>query len=191
MGGDVDRDLAPFTEDNAKWRSKRRRVPWQHRVEQIEEQFPSVKSDWNVILRDDDVFGRLLRDILKIDQIDPGRAGPRPNLDYDRGMQSWRELTGEDFCQLPFPRAFKAITYKQSLTQVARKTGISRSRVDRLLKEQDRPTVDDMRQIAKAYGKKPAFFAEYRTEYIIASMVARLEYEYELTVTIYKKLLQG
>jgi transcriptional regulator with XRE-family HTH domain len=158
----------------------------------IAEEFPNVMNpDWNVILRDDDIFGRILKDILKVDQMEPGRSGPRPNLDYQRGMQTWREMTGQDYSELPFHEAFAILTRNNSLRTIARKTHISRSKVHRLLSGEDQPTVDDLRSIAEAYGKKPAYFVEYRAEFIMAAIAARLVDETEMTVTLYTKIVRA
>lgn len=185
------KDLSPFINDNVNWRSRNKRVPWEERIELINKHFPATQDpDYNIILRDNDVFGRILRDILKVDQIEPGRAGPRPNLDYERGMQSWKEMTGQDYCEMPFVKAFKMLTRDNSYLVVARKTRISRSRVHRLANGQEPPTIDDLRDIAGAYNKKPAYFAEYRAEFIMAAIATRLADEAEMTTAIYTKLVR-
>ena len=185
------RDLSPFIEDNQRWRNKRKRIPWDERVKLIENEFPGLRDvDWNILLRDPEVLGRLLRDILKVDQIEPGRAGPRPGLDYERGMQAWREITGQDYSERPFVEAIRIITRGQAVRVVARKANITKTRMDRLMRGVDRPTPDDLRAIAAAYGKKPAYFAEYRAEYIVAAIAARLDHEPEMTAAIYTKLVR-
>lgn len=186
------RDLTVFDDDNAYWRSQKKRVPWDERLKLIESEFPgALQADFNIVLRDNDVFARVLKDILKVDQIEPGRAGPRPNLDFDRGMQTWKEMTGQDFSEQPFHLAFQTLTRGESFTVIARKTVISRSRVYKLWQGEIGPTVEDLRSIAKAYGKKPAFFAEYRAEYILAAIAARLTRETEMTIALYLKLVRA
>jgi transcriptional regulator with XRE-family HTH domain len=186
------KDLSPFTEDNARWRERKKRVPWDERIKLIGEQFPTVRdADWDAILRDPDVLARVLKDILKVDQIEAGRAGPRPNLDVERGMRTWREMTVGDYSECPFPRAFSILVRNNSVRTVARKTSISKSRVVRLLKGQDHPTIEDLRGIAAAYQKKPAYFVEYRAEYIMAAIANRLADEHEMTVALYKKLVRS
>jgi hypothetical protein len=188
----VRRDLSIFDQDNARWRAQKKRVPWEERLRLIEQEFPgALKVDFNVVLRDNDIFARVLKDILKVDQIEPGRAGPRPNLDYDRGMQTWKEMTGQDFSDQPFYQAFQQLSRGDSFTIMARKTLISRSRVYKLWQGYIGPTVDDLRTVAIAYGKKPAFFAEYRTEYILAALAARLTKEAEMTIPLYLKLVRS
>lgn len=191
MGG-LRRDLSLFDEDNARWRNNRKRVPWDERVKLIDEQFPGLrKLDFNVLLRDNEVFGRILKDILKLDQIEPGRAGPRPNIDPERGMQAWREWTGQDYSDLPFAAAFSVLAGERSVSHVARMTGICRSHVYRLLKGVDRPVAQDLRDIADAFGKKPAYFVEYRAEYLTAAFAARIADEPELTVSLYLKMVRA
>jgi DNA-binding phage protein len=187
----VTRDLARFVADNAKWKERKKRVPWDERLKLIYEEFPGIADpDWNAILKDPDVLARMLKDILKVDQIEPGRAGPRPNLDIERGLRTWHEMTVGDYAEHPFVEAFRLLTRNHSVRSVAHKTSISKSRVERLLQGQDHPTVEDLRLIAQAYNKKPAFFVEYRAEFIMAAIATRLAQEHEMTVVLYRKLVQ-
>lgn len=189
-GRTVSRDLSIFIADNKQWKDQKRRVPWKDRLQLIEQQFPAViEPDWNVILRDEDTFGRILRDILKVDQMEPGRAGPRPNVDYDRGIKTWKQITGQDYSDRPFIPSFRHLIRGQSRRTVARKTKLSRSKVDRLLLGHEAPRIEELRVIAEAYGKKPSFFSEYRAEYILAAIATRLDREAELTVVWYRKLV--
>lgn len=188
------RDLTRFIEDNERHKAgaKRRRVPWDERVKLIEEEFPSVRElDWFAALADEDMLVRILRDILKIDQVDPGRGkGQRPALDYARGMQTWNEIMGRQFCSLPFHEAFKLLTREDSIRTIAEKTLMAKSLVHRLLHGDERPTVDHIRQVASAYGKKPGFFLEYRSEYIMAAIMSRLVDDPELVDAVFTKLMR-
>jgi hypothetical protein len=184
------RNFARFAEDNINWKALGKRVPWDKRLQMIQEEFPSTRdTDWNLILKDPDIFARILKDVLKVDQIEVGRAGPRPNLDIEKGMRTWNEIRG-DFSERPFTEAFRIITRNNSQRTIARKTGISKTRIVRLFAGDDRPNMDDLRAIAEAYKKKPAYFVEYRAEYIIAVIATRLANEHELTAALYRKLVQ-
>lgn len=186
------RDLSRFTEDNERWRNQHKRVPWAQRLELIQETFPSTRTaNWDDILKDPDILARVFKDILKVDQMEPGRAGPRPNLDVERGMQVWNEFATGDFAERPFPEAFRLLTRNASIRSVAHKINISKSRVERLLNGRDHPTIEDLRLIAAAYNKKPAYFIEYRAEYIIAVIAAQLADRHEMTVALYKKLVRA
>lgn len=185
-------DLGRFIADNKRLHAEGKRPAWESRVDLIREQFPSTRDpDWNVILRDDDAFARLLKDILKVDQMEPGQKGPRPNLNRERGMQTWKEMTGRDYSERPFLVAYQSLVGRDSLRIVARKTGMAKSKVERLRKGDLMPSIEDLRMIAKGYGKQPAYFAEYRAEYITAAVAARLENEAEMTVEIYTKLMRA
>jgi hypothetical protein len=184
------RDLSRFAEDKVDRNALRKRVPWEQRLQMIQEEFPATRDpNWNQILKDPDVFARILKDVLKVDQIEAGRAGPRPNLDVERGMRSWSEFRG-DYSELPFVEAFRILARGNSQRVIARKTGISKTRIVRLQQGDDRPSMDDLRAIAAAYTKKPAYFVEYRAEYIIAAIATRLQDEHELTAALYRKLVQ-
>lgn len=189
------RDLTRFIEDNERHKGpdgKRRRVPWEERAKMIEEEFPSVKElDWFTALEDEDLLARILKDVLKIDQIDPSRTrGARPALDVDKGMQTWNEIMGRQFCELPFSQAFTLLTRNDSVRTVAEKTHMAKSLVHRLLKGEERPSVDQMRAVAEAYGKKPSFFLEYRAEYCLAAVMSRFAKEPEMVDVVFTKLMR-
>jgi transcriptional regulator with XRE-family HTH domain len=104
-------------------------------------------------------------------------------------MRTWNEFRG-DYSELPFTDAFRILVRGNSQRIIARKTGISKTRIVRLQQGDDRPSATDLRVIAEAYDKKPAYFVEYRAEYIIAAIATRLQGEHELTVALYRKLVQ-
>lgn len=178
-------------------RTGKQRIPWPERVKMIREEFPSVVDiDWVDAMTDplapeeaNDVMIRILEDILQVDQMVPGRRGGRPAPDYERGMQTFREIMRRDFSDLPFCMAFKLLAGSDSATQMARKTGISRSRIHRLVVGSQLPMVEDMRACAKAYGRKPAYFLEYRKEFVLAALASRLEEQPELVTVAYTKIV--
>jgi hypothetical protein len=184
------RNLDLFAEDNINWKALGKRVPWEKRIKLIHQEFPATADpDWALILKDPDVFARILKDVLKVDQLEIGRAGPRPNLDVDRGMRALQEMAG-DYSERPFVEAFAILARGNSQRTISRKTGISKTRIVRLQQGDDRPHMADLCAIAEAYKKRPAYFIEYRTEYIIAAIATRLQDEHELTAALYRKLVQ-
>lgn len=170
------------------------RVNWQDRRVLIGTEFPIiVDPDLEDILSDDLAFERLMRDILKKDQAEEGRDGPRPNLDWDKGIQSWRELTGQDFTGLPFHQAFRVLAHSSNgkphtIRQIANKTGVTKTRVHRLLAGTEEPDPEVIRSVAYAYGKKPQFFAEYRCQVIIDHLRTILEQNPEYSANVYRKV---
>lgn len=176
-------------EDAAK--QKGRRVSWDERVELIYEHFPKAKdADWNLVLGDLDTLGEVVRDILRLEQATPGKSGPRPAPEIRGGMQSLRRMNGEDHTVLRFPEAFRMLGRDLSLTQLARKTGLDRNKVNRLLKGEHDPTPGELNQVARAFGKEPAFFLEFRSAFILAMLGARLELVPEATIGLYRKVVK-
>lgn len=188
----TDTDLAPFADRN----TPGQQVNWDERRALVNDRFPSTaERNWPELAGDDTNFERVLQDILKFDQAEKGRSGPRPNLDWDKGIRSWKQITGQDYTGLPFPQAFRAVARDtsgraHSLTTIAHKTGISRSRVHRLINGQEEPDLQSIALVANAYGKKPAFFAEYRAEIIARRLIAVLAANPEYSVSVYRKVIR-
>lgn len=186
-------DLAVFADRN----SPGKRVNWDERRALLIEQFPAAgDQDWSEIAAMDSAFERMLQDILKYDQREQGRDGPRPNLDWEKGIQSWRQITGQDYTGLAFPQAFRVVARDRSgrahsLSTIARKTGISRSRVHRLINGHEEPDLQSIALVAAAYGKKPSFFAEYRAEIIARRLITILAANPEYSVSVYRKVIRS
>lgn len=186
-------DLSVFADRNVPGK----RVNWDERRTLVVDQFPATgQPDWDDLTSEDVAFERMLQDILKYDQAEEGRSGPRPNLDWEKGIRSWRQITGQDYTGLPFPQAFRAVARDRSgrahsLTTIAHKTGISRSRVHRLINGHEQPDLQSIALVASAYGKKPSFFAEYRAEVIARRLVAILAENPEFSVSVYRKVVQS
>lgn len=178
-------DLAIFREANG------RKTAMEERVRLIQAEFPSVAElDWKRAFDHDiDLFGRIVRDILKIDQTVPGRPGPRPEPDPERAMASLRQLMGQDYTHLPFCEAFTILADGRSYRQLARKVDMSVMTVHRLRAGQLDPTMIQMSQVADAFGKHGSFFAEYRALVIAGAIVYRLERSPESSIGIYRRLV--
>lgn len=179
-------DLSMFAEANKK------KMSWDQRAALIKERFPSTaKIDWNKAFDDDlDLFARIIRDILKLDQAQPGRPGPRPSLDYTQATHRLRQFMGQDYSMLPFPEALKVLTGGLSIRKIAEKTGLERNVVHQLLRGQREPDVYDMTAIAHAYDKHPSYFEEYRVLVIISAILGKIEKVPEATINLYRKLIE-
>lgn len=138
--------------------------------------------------RGEAVFARLMRDVLKVDQTIPGKSGPRPPLEYNRGMESLRQILGKDFSTLAFPDAFRMLIGTMSTRTVARKTNYSHMTISRLLRGALEPDVTMMEAIARAFGKQPSYFMEYRVVYILAHAERMLEDAPESTIDYFRNL---
>lgn len=174
------RDLSSFKKD----------MPWDKRVEMIRGQFPnSTDMQWKKVFdQNEDIFARIMRDILKVDQAVPGRPGPRPALEYDQGMETLKRLMGQDFCTAPFTEAFSLIAGGRSISHIANKVGLSRSHCYRLMKGDVTPTIGDLQAVAEGFGKHPSFFAEYRAAFVIAHLEAKLMQAPESTIDFYRRI---
>lgn len=176
-------DLSAFQELNQE------KVPWSKRAKVIKEVFPSTgKLNWKAAFdRDIDLLGRVLRDILKVDQTEQGRPGPRPSLDYEVGTRRLRQILGEDYSMLPFYESLKLLAGDRSIRHLATKCGVSHSHVQRLLAGDRDPDIQTLEKIAKAFGKHPSFFLEYRLLYIARTILDKLSDAPEATINIYRK----
>lgn len=181
--------LSVFRGDNG----KSRKMPTEERDDLLAEKFPSILNlDWEKALANDtDLFARIMRDIIKLDQPrQSGKHGPRPNvMDIDKGMASFRQLIGEDFSNLPFNETFAMLTRSYSVRQIARKARMSPTEVQRLRLGRRGPTMFDMKSIAEGFNKHPSFFVEYRRNYIIEQLSDRLLDEPERITAYYQKMV--
>lgn len=178
--------LRPFRELN----ESGEKISLQKRNEMIKHQFPRSESfEWKKMFdKDLDLFARIMRDVLKVDQAVPGRPGPRPALDYDRGVKSLRQMMGQDYSTLPFIDTFQFLVGERSIRHASNKTGLSRSQVHRLLQGEVEPNIHELEQIAEAFGKHPSFFAEYRAAFVIAALHERLMHAPESTIGFYRRI---
>ena len=140
-----------------------KKIPWEKKYERIVAQYPEVTDvHWSGLLRSDpDVFARLLGDVLK----SGGRGskpGKRPQLDRREALARLAKVSDEDFTDVDFHTAFKALAGHLSIRGTAAKTGIGKSYVQRLLQGDATPPFETMEKIATAFNKNPAFFLEYR-----------------------------
>lgn len=166
------------------------KVSWEERAALIKERFPNIDEfDWSAALEDDlELFGRILRDILKLEQAVPGRPGPRPSLDVSAATKRIQQLFGDDFTIAPFDEALRVLAGDRSIRHVARITGLNKDTVHRLMRGDIEPDGFIMRQCAEAFNKHPSYFLEWRELYIVKTIMSRLNWSPETTVDIFKKL---
>lgn len=171
--------------------ANQQKLPWDKRAQLIQERFPSSRDlNWKAAFdRDLNLFGRIMRDILKLDQAAPGRPGPRPSLDQTQATKRLRQFMGQDYSILPFAEAFRILAGERSIRQLARKVDLTKTQVHRLLRNEMEPDAYVMEQVAKAFDKRPSYFLEYRTLVIANALLDRMAYAPESTIGIYRKLL--
>jgi len=183
----TERNLAVFSAPAANGK----KLGMERRLELIHREFPATVSlDWKRAFDNDvDLFGRIVRDILKLDQVVPGRPGPRPDPEPDRAMGLLRQLMAEDYISLPFDEAFTILADQRSLTQLERKVGLPRTIVRRLMRGIRSPTMVEMASVAEAYGKHPSYFVEFRAAVIAGAIVLRLEGAPETSIGLYRRIV--
>lgn len=166
------------------------KVPWEDRSERIKARFPCVDElDWDKALeRDLDLFARILRDVLKMEQAVPGRPGPRPALDVASATRRMEQLLGHDYSLRPFPEALRILAGDRSIRNLAHKVKLDFNQVYRLLKGRTEPDGYVMRMCAEAFGKHPSYFLEWRMLFIIQAIMRRLEWSPETSVSLFRRL---
>lgn len=188
------RDLTVFKELNGTETRAKKKIPWQERYKVIKTQFPSVdRLDWAEAFKNVDLFGRVLRDILRIDQSLDNRTGPgpRPVLDEKRARDRLRQLLGEDFSYTYFSETFGQLCGDRSIRSVAAKVGFSPKLVFLLKHGQREPDLWVLEQVARAFNKDPSYFVEYRTAFIVSALCDQMDKSPETTVDLYKKMSHG
>lgn len=188
-GDNEDPRITTFKQLNEADKARGKKTPWEERYRMVEEQFPSVaKLDWNKVFAADPViFGRIINDIIKADTSTPGKAGKRPSLDTEVADAGWTRLRNEDYAVEPFVQVFNKMKEHRSISTLANKTGLNRSYVFKLLHGEVNPSVYDMQQIAKAFGKLPSFFYEYRVAYLCSLICTQMDKHPEASIVYYTK----
>lgn len=179
----ADYDLTVFDE----------KMPWAERYKEIKRVFPSVETlDWSKVFRSDPaIMGRIINDVLKIDQAQPGRPGKRPALDVDRAEEKLRRLRGEDYTILPFVEAVQAARGDKSIRSLAYYSELPKSTVHRLLEGTATPTIEQIEAISKGLRKDPSYFIEYRVAFVIAGLTEMMAQAPESTIVHYEKLIKA
>lgn len=164
------------------------KIPWETRYERLIAEIPSVQEPrWRSRLQNLELLGRIVRDILKLEQAPPGRPGPRPALNVEVAEERLQQFRGMDYTLKPFHEAIRDLIGKTSARGFGNRTGLGRNRIQRLLAG-DEPTAYDLRIIAETCGKHPSYFLEWRRLYILGAIFRRLEWAPETTIALFEKL---
>lgn len=167
------------------------KVTWAERNAWAVERFPYIPElDWHDALRDFNVLGPMLRDIKRADIGREGR-GVRPDLRPEEHGLVVHQLSGQDYSTLPFHQAFQALKGTRSIRHVAGRCGLPPARAQRLLRGDgpgSSPTLDDMATIARAFGKEPWYFVEFRVEAVSAWVATQLSTSPETSAMWFDKL---
>lgn len=166
------------------------KTSWAERSKVIKTMYPSTaKLDWyEVFYQDPTILGKMVNDIIKLDQVRTGKPGKRPSLDEQGATERLRKLRDEDHTTRPLSEALKVLAGDRSIRSIATKIGLDKSYVHRLLKGDAEPSLEVIEKVAKAFNKHPSYFVEYRIGYIMAMLDYKLNQVPEMSVVFYNKL---
>jgi transcriptional regulator with XRE-family HTH domain len=166
-----------------------RKKSWEKRYQLIQSSYPNINSiDWSSAVNDDEIFIKMLGDILKSER-KVSTPGKRPSLNKSDGINRLNKILDRDYSSLEFDRAFKALTNGRSIRSIHAKTGISKSHVQRLLSGQDIPSIQTIEKIADGFNKHPSYFLEYRIFKVLESFNDLMIKNPETATSWYKKIL--
>lgn len=145
---------------------------WPARFQRISTSYPTVTDPrFDQHLSQPGFMGLILRDILRL-HVPSTHGGPiRTTPDVEVGVLALREILGGAYNCDEFPKAINILTRGHSNTQIARKSGLSKSSIQRLRSGAVAPSPQEMERIARAYDREPEWFAAYRA-HLLASLVA-------------------
>lgn len=168
-----------------------KRLPWERRQELIQDAFgdPPEAAHWvRAFDKNLDIMGDLIQDLVKVSLADHHTDGPRPRVGPEEGMPVIRQLFGLDYSYEPFEVAFRHLIGNRSMRHVASKVGLSAPQVCHLLNGKRRPSLGQMEMIAKAFGKAPAWFLDYRVGVLSAWVEQRLRQTPEISVKYFQQV---
>jgi hypothetical protein len=114
-----------------------------------------------------EVVEELLADLIKQAHAKPGRIGQRP-MPREADV-NFAALTRGELNERPIHEVLPDLM-PGSETVVAERAFMSRSAFRRVLKGEREPTLTELRDIAAAVGKPPAFFTEYRKAVVMEAL---------------------
>lgn len=165
---------------------------WEVKSERIMSKYPSVVDvDWSRIFQSDQgVLGKLINDIIRVSHAEQqeSRRGKRANVERDIAQASLRKLQDLDYSEEEFVVTLRALQGTRSIRHLARRVGMSHSRIQRFLEGKAVPSSEDMAQIADAFGKDPSYFAEYRSNYVVGVVHRMMTAMPESSIVQYRKL---
>ena len=163
---------------------------WSEAVAEIHQKHPEVNTlNWKpVFLTDPALLGRVISDMLKMDLSESSRPGKQSKVDPEEARRRMRRYGRDDYTMLPFSESVSLLKGDLSVRAYADKCGMHYSRLYTLLCDRGVPSLEEMQKVAKAHGKDPSFFLEYRIATIFACMAAGYREYPESTVPAYLKV---
>lgn len=159
----------------------------------IKQQYPSIENlDWEKAFKEDvELFGRVLRDVIRHTGERNGRPGPRPVLEPKDASEKLRQILEEDYTLLPLREVVPILSRQASIRKLAIATGLDRNLVHKIMSGRIMPDDYEIRAFAKAFNKPPAFFLEYRIGYVLSGLHAHMEKYPESSIRAYTLARDG
>jgi hypothetical protein len=167
--------------------------------EELEAQFPSLthlagpptqaaKRAWVAVFNArPDAMHSLLADFIKQVHATPGRIGQRP-MPREEQVDFQGLLYGEKN-DLPIREVLPKLI-QVSERMFAIQSGISRGMCQRIIRGECDPTVAQIRSIARAVGKPPTYFVEYRKAMAIAAFINLIEERPGIAASLYRHYIE-
>lgn len=168
-------------------------------TEELEKRYPSLsflagptgrssRRSWvATFIERPDAMHSLLADYIKQAHATPGRIGQRPMPKEEQ--VDFNGLIYGEANDLPLVEVLpKVVT--QSERQICLAIPMSRGQYQRMLKGEYDPDVNELRMIARAIGKPPTFFVEYRKAMAIAAFINLIDERPGIATSIYRSYLE-
>jgi transcriptional regulator with XRE-family HTH domain len=157
------------------------------KISDLKSRRPALANiDWGQILREEpEVFNGLANGVSRVDR------NRKSKLDHQTGTRRLHNFIQDDFSEKEFKEAFKIICEKDTIRKTAEKVNISPAHVYNLKEGKAQPTLELMEVIAKAYGRKPEYFVEYRIINVLASVDKFLSKNPETATVWFNKIKQS
>jgi hypothetical protein len=161
-------------------------------------QYPSYKfgpDEWVEFFdRRPDVMHSLLGDIYIVSKYDERKRETGKRLDGRRTMpreasltELWDMITPK-YAMDPFAVAIKELIGARSLRAFASRVPMDHRELSRMIRGEAKPSMYYLEQIAKAGRVHPAFFMEWRTEYVVTVVTTVLNARPNLSIGAVKRL---
>lgn len=157
------------------------------KISALKQKNPQLANiNWGKILREEpEVFNGIANGVARVDR------NRKSKLDHRTGTRRLHNFIQDDFSEKEFKDAFKIICEKDTIRKTAEKINISPAHVYNLKEGKAQPTIEIMEIIAKAYGRKPEYFIEYRVMNILLSLDNFLSNNPETATVWFNKIKQS
>lgn len=167
------------------------------------EMFPSTSfgdEEWRAFFQTPDglhAMGRILYDIYDkvVDEQEREaglrRMGRRPARDEVPLAEVYRKVLPPPPSQEPFPVALKYLLHRRSLRSFAPKIPIDVSTLSRMMRSGETPDIAMLERIAAAAKVHPAYFLEWRAQFVAQLIQSVYLDQPHLSITAFRALRGG